>query len=96
VGERTASPRRSPRHTRAARHRDHPVHRVRSPEVAPQPAGGGGSSGGGPIDDDGRGRKPERPNDGRTPLLIALGILTAGAVVLGARLVADASRRRAR
>ena len=81
-----------PRRIRRLRSSRHDVSRSRHAE--PQ-TGGGGASGFGPIDDDGDGRKPERPNDGRTPLLIALGILAAGAVVMAARLATTSSRRRA-
>ncbi len=56
---------------------------------------GGNGSGRGPVDDDGRGRRPERPdgNDsGR--LLIALGIIALGAGVMSARLLSQSGGRR--
>jgi len=66
----------------------------RSVHAEPQ-TGGGGASGRGPIDDDGNGRKPERPNDGaRTQFLIALGILTAGALVMSARMLTKSTNAR--
>ena len=87
-------PTHAPRH--AGPRRVHPPRQPRTPaEPSPQVAGGGGSSGRGPFDDDDGGRKPERPNDGRTKLLIALGILAMGAGVMTARLLADPKRRRA-
>lgn len=87
-------PTHAPRHARPHR-RVHP--RPQPPtqaEPAPQIAGGGGSSGRGPSDDDDGGRKPERPNDGRTKFLIALGIVAMGAGVMAARVLADPKRRR--
>ena len=82
-------PTHAPRHARPRRVHPHPRTKA-DPE--PQIAGGGGSSGRGPFDDDDGGRKPERPNDGRTRLLIALGILAVGAGVMTARLLAKDPR----
>ncbi|HYK98933.1 MAG TPA: hypothetical protein VEU77_11145 [Candidatus Acidoferrales bacterium] len=94
MGERTkTTPTRTSRHSRT--HRTHRDRRNReTADVAPQIAGGGGSSGRGPFDDDDGGHKPERPNDGRTKLLIALGILAVGAGVMTARVLAKSPRRR--
>lgn len=86
-------PTHAPRH--AGPRRVHPPRQLSTKTSEPQVAGGGGSSGRGPFDDDHGGRKPERPNDGRTKLLIALGILAMGAGVMTARLLADPKRRRA-
>ena len=84
-----------PRHARPRRVHPRPESRT-NPEPEPQIAGGGGSSGRGPFDDDEGGRKPERPNDGRTKLLIALGILAMGAGVMTARLLSKNSAGRNR
>ena len=94
MGERTkTAPILSSRHS--GTHRTHPARRIReAPVAAPQIAGGGGSSGRGPFDDDDGGQRPERPNDGRTKLLIALGILAVGAGVMTARVLAQSPRRR--
>jgi hypothetical protein len=91
MAERThIRPPRASRHSRT--HRTHPPS-AREVQVAPQ-TGGGGSSGRGPLDDDGGGHKPERPNDGRTKFLIALGILAVGTGVMAARVLAKSPRRR--
>jgi hypothetical protein len=62
--------------------------------VEPPQASGGGDSGRGPFDGDGGGHKPERPDNGRARLLIAVGIIAVGAGVMAARLLAKPSRRR--
>ena len=66
-------------------------HRRAHPHRAPR-TGSGGASGHGPIDNDDHGRRPERPNGNRGPLLVALGIVAVGAGVIAARVI---SQRRA-
>jgi hypothetical protein len=105
--ERTMKPARSPgRPRRRIRRPAAPPHIARrSDDVAARQSAhvidrpetlmeGGNGSGRGPVDD-GRRRRPERPdgNDaGR--LLIALGIVALGAGVMSARLLSQAGRRR--
>ena len=90
-----APPKRSPvrRRRRVAPHPEPPASRPivvpEIPAIDARPESGSGSFGGGTFDDDDDdGRRPDRGDDGRRPLLVALALLVLGAGVMSARLLA--------